>query len=110
MNIHYDLNVLVDIGFTLVAAFLGSKLFQRFGFPQVVGFISVGVILGNVILNLIPLELITELSIISLIALGLIGFDQLIGPIFVKFAIQRAGEIGTAKTGPEVWATEGTPE
>ncbi|MFN2195839.1 MAG: hypothetical protein ACK2UW_06915, partial [Anaerolineales bacterium] len=35
---------------------------------------------------------------------------QLIGPIFVKFAISRAGEIGMAKAGPDVWATEGTPE
>jgi hypothetical protein len=35
---------------------------------------------------------------------------QVIGPIFVKFAIRRADEIGKAKLGPEVWASEGTPE
>jgi len=76
MNIHSDLNVLVYIGFTLVVAFLGSKIFQRFGIPQVVGFISMGVILGSSCLNLIPLSLVDDLSMISLIALGLIGFDM----------------------------------
>ncbi len=35
---------------------------------------------------------------------------QIIGTVFVKFAIQRAGEIGKAKLGPEVWASEGAPE
>ncbi len=35
---------------------------------------------------------------------------QIIGPIFVKFAVQRAGEVGQAKLGMEVWASEGTPE
>ncbi len=35
---------------------------------------------------------------------------QIIGPIFLKFAIGRAGEIGKAKLGDEVWASEGFPE
>ncbi len=34
---------------------------------------------------------------------------EIIGPIFVKLAIQRAGEVGKARLGPEVWASEGTP-
>ncbi len=76
LNINYDLNILVYIGFTLIVAFLGSKIFQRLGIPQVVGFIFVGVILGNSFLNFIPLQLVNDLSMISLIALGLIGFDM----------------------------------
>jgi len=35
---------------------------------------------------------------------------QIFGPIFVKFAIRRAGEIGKAKLGDQVWASEGRPE
>lgn len=75
-ELSFEPNLLLYIGLTLVLAFLGSKIFQRFGIPQVVGFLVVGVLLGNSGLNLIPLELVNDLTIISLIALGLIGFDM----------------------------------
>jgi hypothetical protein len=35
---------------------------------------------------------------------------QIIGSIFVKFAINRAGEIGQAKVEADPWASEGIPE
>jgi Kef-type K+ transport system membrane component KefB len=35
---------------------------------------------------------------------------QIIGPIGVKFAITRAGEVGQAKFTEDVWASEGAPE
>jgi hypothetical protein len=35
---------------------------------------------------------------------------QIIGPIFVKLAITRAGEVGQAKLGPDPWASEGVTE
>ena len=35
---------------------------------------------------------------------------QIVGPIFVKFAISRAGEVGQAKLGLDPWASEGRPE
>jgi NhaP-type Na+/H+ or K+/H+ antiporter len=41
-----------------------------------VGFISLGVLLGNSFLNLITLEMIDQLAFISSIVLGLIGFDM----------------------------------
>ncbi len=75
-GLHFEPNILIHIGLTLVLAFLGSKVFQRFGIPQVVGFIVAGVVLGNSGLNFIPLKLVDELTIISSIALGLIGFDM----------------------------------
>jgi NhaP-type Na+/H+ or K+/H+ antiporter len=71
-----QLHILTIIGLILSIAFLGSKIFQRFGSPQVVGFIVFGVILGPSFLNLVPLELSQELTFISQIALGLIGFDM----------------------------------
>ena len=69
-------NYLATIGLLLISSFIGSKLFQRFGIPQVVGFIVLGVLHGPSFLNVIPLELSNELLFISEIALGLIGFDM----------------------------------
>lgn len=76
LGFQYTPNILVNIGILLATAFLGSKIFQHLGVPQVVGFIVVGVVLGNSFLNFVPLELVEDLSIISQIALGLIGFDM----------------------------------
>ncbi len=76
LGIHYQPNIITSIGLLIAATFLGSKIFQRLGFPQVVGFIIMGMLLGNSFLNLIPLELTKELTFISEIALGLIGFDM----------------------------------
>ena len=73
---HYEPNLLMAIGAIIAFAFLGSKIFQRLGIPQVVGFIVMGVLLGSSFLNFIPLEMIDQLSFISNIALGLIGFDM----------------------------------
>jgi hypothetical protein len=66
---------LAVIGLIIAVAFLGSKAFQRLGIPQVVGFIVMGVILGTSFLSVVPKELVDELTFISEIALGLIGFD-----------------------------------
>jgi Kef-type K+ transport system membrane component KefB len=69
-------NPLSTIGLLLIVSFLGSKVFQRFGIPQVVGFIVLGVLHGPSFLNVIPLEVSQELIFISEIALGLISFDM----------------------------------
>ena len=73
---HFEPNILAVIGLIITLVFLGSKVFQRFGIPQVVGFIIMGVLLGSSFLNIVPLELTDELIFISQIALGLIGFDM----------------------------------
>ena len=69
-------NYLSTIGLLLIISYLGSKVFQRFGIPQVVGFIVLGVLHGPSFLNVIPLGLSDEFLFISEIALGLIGFDM----------------------------------
>jgi Kef-type K+ transport system membrane component KefB len=76
LGIHYEPNILTVIGVLIAVSFLGSKLFQRLGIPQVVGFIVIGVALGPSLLNIVPPELSEELTFISEIALGLIGFDM----------------------------------
>jgi len=72
---HIELDILSIIGLLIVTAYLGSKVVQRAGIPQVVGFILVGLLLGTSFLNIVPLELTYELEFISEIALGLIGFE-----------------------------------
>ncbi len=76
LGLHYQPNIITLIGFLIAVSFLGSKLFQRLGIPQVVGFIVMGMVLGSSVLNIVPLELVKELTFISEIALGLIGFDM----------------------------------
>jgi Kef-type K+ transport system membrane component KefB len=76
LGIHYEPNILAVIGLIIAVSFLGSKLFQRLGIPQVVGFIVIGVALGPSLFNIVPPELSEELTFISEIALGLIGFDM----------------------------------
>lgn len=89
IGLNYEPNTLTTIGLVIAVAFLGSKVFQRFGIPQVVGFIIAGVILGTSFLNLVPLELTEELTFISEIALGLIGFD--IGSHLLLRELRRLG-------------------
>lgn len=70
-----ELDALAVIGVLITLAYLGSKGVQRFGIPQVVGFILVGLVLGPSFLNFVPLELAHELEFITEVALGLIGFE-----------------------------------
>ena len=89
LGIHYEPHILSVIGMIIAVSFLGSKLFQRLGIPQVVGFILIGVLLGPSLLNVVPLELSEQLIIVSEIALGLIGFD--IGSHLLFSELRRLG-------------------
>jgi Kef-type K+ transport system membrane component KefB len=89
LDLGYEPNILAIIGLIIAVSFLGSKLFQRIGIPQVVGFIVIGVVLGTSFLNVIPLDLAEELTFISEIALGLIGFD--IGSHLLFSDLRRLG-------------------
>ncbi len=97
------MDILTIIGTVIVLAYLGSKGLSRLGFPQVVGFILVGVVLGSSFLNFIPLTLTKELEFVSEIALGLIGFeigshlpiDELLSEGRTKFMIIIGEVLGT---------------
>ncbi|GAB4574989.1 MAG: cation:proton antiporter [Anaerolineae bacterium] len=64
------------LGITLLGAFAVGQIFRRLGIPQVVGFIFAGLLMGPSFLAIIPTELNENLTFISEIALGLIGFDM----------------------------------
>ncbi len=66
-------NIPIVIGIGLVLAFVASKVFKRFGIPQVVGFIAVGIMLRA--LGVLTLEYIDTLGVIFTLALGLIGYN-----------------------------------
>ncbi len=76
MRFAVEIDTLAIIGLIIILAYLGSKVIQRIGIPQVVGFILAGVLLGSSFLNVVPISLVHELNFISEIALGLIGFDM----------------------------------
>ena len=71
-----ELDTLALVGISLVIAFGVGQIFRRLGIPQVVGFIVAGVLLGQSFLNIIPHELNANLTFVSEIALGLIGFEM----------------------------------
>lgn len=56
LGIDHQLSMLVVAGPFIALSSLGSKLFQRVGIPQVVGFTVVGLILGPSLPNPVPEE------------------------------------------------------
>ncbi len=67
---------LLVLGLSLLFASGIGQVFRRLGIPQVIGFIVAGVLLGPSFFSLVPGELNQNLTFISEIALGLIGFDM----------------------------------
>lgn len=68
-------NIILFLGIILFGGAIGGRLFQRIKVPQVVGYIIIGVILGQSGLKFIGLDMITTLEPVSTIALSLIGFS-----------------------------------
>ncbi|MFX0197433.1 MAG: cation:proton antiporter, partial [Candidatus Hodarchaeota archaeon] len=68
-------NVLVDLGIIVALAYLVSKLFQRVGVPQVIGFMLVGIVLGRSGLHFITNGMLLSLQPFVDLALGFIGFN-----------------------------------
>lgn len=68
------LSPILLIGLILFIGTAGGRLFQRLRIPQVVGYIVMGIILGQSGLRLISLESLSSLENFSSFALALIGF------------------------------------
>jgi Kef-type K+ transport system membrane component KefB/predicted transcriptional regulator len=85
-----NLNILFIIGIAIFAGAVSARIFRRFRIPQVVGCVSIGLILGPV-LRVIPYEAVQVFDPINLFALGVIGFlvgAELKREIFIKFGKQ----------------------
>ncbi|GAB4273333.1 MAG: hypothetical protein Kow0029_12920 [Candidatus Rifleibacteriota bacterium] len=68
-------NLLFLIGLTIILGTLGARLFQKLSIPQVVGFIAMGVLIGESGLNLLSHDFLEAMRNLNFISLGVIGFS-----------------------------------
>ena len=85
------LGILVVLGIAIVGGAAGAWLFQKLKFPQVVGYIIIGVLIGQSGFRLVSADQIEQLGTFNLFALGVIGFlvgGELHMDIFRKYGKQ----------------------
>ena len=85
-----SLNLLLLMGISIFFGTVGANIFQRIHIPQIIGYVTIGVILGP-LLNIISQQTVQGLELFNLFALGIIGFligGELTRDIFVKFGRQ----------------------
>lgn len=66
--------ILLLLGIAVFGGMLGAWIFQRLRIPQVIGYIAIGVLLGESGLELFHLQDIEDLQPLNIFALGIIGF------------------------------------
>lgn len=66
--------VLMILGIGVFGGIIGANLFQRIHVPQVVGYIVMGLLIGDVGFGLVTSEDLVRLQPVNLFALGIIGF------------------------------------
>ncbi|MFH1441488.1 MAG: cation:proton antiporter [Candidatus Omnitrophota bacterium] len=68
------LNILVLLGLALFGGTIGGRIFQKLRIPQVVGYIAIGIIIGESGFKIVDHKTILALQPFNYFALGLIGF------------------------------------
>lgn len=84
-------STLALIGLCIFCGVIGAWVFQKLHIPQVVGYIVIGVLVGQSVFKLVTPDDIVQLQPFNLFALGLIGFlvgGELHGSIFKKYGKQ----------------------
>jgi Kef-type K+ transport system membrane component KefB len=85
------LNLLLIVGIAIFGGTLGARLFKRLRIPQVVGYVAIGLVLGQSGIKLFDQNLVEALRPFNYFALGLIGFmigGELRLEIFRKYGRQ----------------------
>ena len=85
------LNILLLLGLALFGGTVGGRIFQKLRIPQVVGYIIIGVIIGQSGLRIVNNDVIEALKPFNYFALGLIGFmvgGELKKEVFAKYGKQ----------------------
>jgi len=85
------LNIILLMGIAIFFGTAGAKMFQKIRIPQVVGYIVIGLIIGESGLNIIGRETVESLASLNMFALGIIGFmigGELRGEVFKKYGRQ----------------------
>jgi len=88
-NFHW--NIILLLGIALFGGTIGGKIFQKIRIPQVVGYIIIGILLGEMFFGVITTEIVNSLTPLSYLALGMIGFmigGELKKDVFKKYGKQ----------------------
>jgi Kef-type K+ transport system membrane component KefB len=68
------LDTLEVVGIAILIGYLFGKIFNRFKIPAVAGYVLIGIILGQSVLNIFHDDMLKQVGVISDIALSLIAF------------------------------------
>ena len=85
------LNIILLMGLAIFLGTTGARIFQKFRVPQVVGYVVIGLVIGQSGLNIIGRDTVELLSSFNMFALGIIGFmigGQLRADVFKKYGRQ----------------------
>ena len=85
-----DFNILLFLGIIILLGSLGGRLFQKIKFPQVVGYIIIGILIGQTGIHIITKDLIGTMHPVNTFALGIIGF--MIGSELKVSVIRKYGK------------------
>lgn len=90
---HVHLNILILLGLALFGGTIGGRMFQKIRIPQVVGYIVVGILIGQTGVKIVDEHTIQAFQPFNYFALGLIGFmigGELKKETFLKYGKQFA--------------------
>jgi len=85
------LNIILLMGLAIFFGTAGAGVFRKLHIPQVVGYVVIGLIIGESGLNLIGRDTVESLSSFNMFALGIIGFmigGELRRDVFKKYGKQ----------------------
>ncbi|MCM1992004.1 cation:proton antiporter [Oceanirhabdus seepicola] len=69
------MHILFYVGLILLVGLVSGRIVSKFKLPEVTGYLLGGVLIGGSFLNIIPHDIVGQLSIISEVALGFIAFS-----------------------------------
>ncbi|MFZ2146453.1 MAG: cation:proton antiporter [Sedimentisphaerales bacterium] len=87
-----QVNIILLIGIAIFTGTIGARIIQKLHIPQIIGYMTIGIILGP-LLGVISPQTVETLEAFNFFALGIIGFligGELKRDIFVKFGRQVA--------------------
>ena len=87
----FHLNILFLLGLALFGGTIGGRLFQKLRIPQVVGYIAIGIVIGQSGFGIVSHNVIETFEPFNYFALGLIGFmigGELKKEVFSKYGKQ----------------------
>ncbi|RKY30409.1 MAG: sodium:proton exchanger [Candidatus Omnitrophota bacterium] len=87
----FHLNILFLLGLALFGGTIGGRIFQKLKIPQVVGYMAIGILIGESGLKIVNHDITQTLQPFSYFALGLIGFmigGELKKDLLVKYGKQ----------------------